>query len=500
MIRRTKRMLVLAIVLFYAILICSFCIVKYFLSNPNALTRAIGFYRRQSESFIYQNINPWVQNVQMQPIDASGRLEHFVEVWGDINIGCYLQYDILNSDYRGVAVFENFKFNFYYGTEEYSNYKMAKIIIYVGNGRSRKHVKKTRKWLNYLYAVKTGQIYEVNDTSLKPFTINQPLVLPRYKTTYSYDIGLILIGDELCNNAWLDGYSHVLSFTFVTYNAVQLNDKERIYRWPLGVARSFPSVKSIRLKSDAARPYFCNFIATIYPKSSRQQLLDEIHQSNETSSAAAQFFHSFIISTRDSWSPNEEKSSAQFYQKALMESDFTLCLDGLNEETYRVYEAISMGSIPIVEDAPPNFQMPEHAGSENFCYDSNRNEGIVYNYSKVKKIKSKNYPATIADDFLLSDGSYYYDRSLGVIVSNDDATYAPKLESKFKVHNLLKQYKAPVLFVDKVDVPMLKRLKSALSPSVIRAWRRSLALWYQDFRSKYREKLVDVINDVIADR
>eukprot|EP00042_Codosiga_hollandica_P042152 m.383395 g.383395 ORF g.383395 m.383395 type:complete len:103 (+) comp56258_c0_seq27:238-546(+) len=41
----------------------------------------------------------------------------------------------------------------------------------------------------------------------------------------------------------------------------------------------------------------------------------------------------------------------QEYVTMLQTSDYTLCPLGFNAETYRVYEAVSMGSIPIVERA-----------------------------------------------------------------------------------------------------------------------------------------------------
>jgi len=34
----------------------------------------------------------------------------------------------------------------------------------------------------------------------------------------------------------------------------------------------------------------------------------------------------------------------------LKSSDLTLCPVGLNSESYRIYEALSVGSLPVVED------------------------------------------------------------------------------------------------------------------------------------------------------
>ena len=48
--------------------------------------------------------------------------------------------------------------------------------------------------------------------------------------------------------------------------------------------------------------------------------------------------------------PGETQESRQEYYHALLHSDFTLNPVGKNTECYRVYEAMSYGSVPIVEN------------------------------------------------------------------------------------------------------------------------------------------------------
>ncbi|ELK02454.1 Transmembrane protein 5 [Pteropus alecto] len=50
------------------------------------------------------------------------------------------------------------------------------------------------------------------------------------------------------------------------------------------------------------------------------------------------------------WQPQETNESLKNYQEALLHSDLTLCPVGVNTECYRIYEACSYGSIPVVED------------------------------------------------------------------------------------------------------------------------------------------------------
>jgi hypothetical protein len=48
--------------------------------------------------------------------------------------------------------------------------------------------------------------------------------------------------------------------------------------------------------------------------------------------------------------PNESDQTLEDYHKALEDSDLTLNPVGQNPECYRIYEALSLGSLPVVED------------------------------------------------------------------------------------------------------------------------------------------------------
>lgn len=50
------------------------------------------------------------------------------------------------------------------------------------------------------------------------------------------------------------------------------------------------------------------------------------------------------------WSPMETKETLKIYMTALLKSDLTLSPVGKNTECYRIYEALSLGSVPVVED------------------------------------------------------------------------------------------------------------------------------------------------------
>lgn len=50
------------------------------------------------------------------------------------------------------------------------------------------------------------------------------------------------------------------------------------------------------------------------------------------------------------WLPLETEDSLKYYMDSLLQSDLTLCPVGRNTECYRIYEALSLGSVPVVED------------------------------------------------------------------------------------------------------------------------------------------------------
>lgn len=93
------------------------------------------------------------------------------------------------------------------------------------------------------------------------------------------------------------------------------------------------------------RPYLCNFIATVYPNSSRQELKSFFEGRPELSSQC-------LVKVRDQWQPQENEHSLSFYVKALRLSDLTLSPVGLNHECYRILEAVEYGSVPVVEISP----------------------------------------------------------------------------------------------------------------------------------------------------
>ena len=61
-------------------------------------------------------------------------------------------------------------------------------------------------------------------------------------------------------------------------------------------------------------------------------------------------FSFFFLNLFFRWLPKETDDSREDYLRALAQSDLTLSPVGVNTECYRIYEALSYGSLPVIED------------------------------------------------------------------------------------------------------------------------------------------------------
>lgn len=160
-------------------------------------------------------------------------------------------------------------------------------------------------------------------------------------------VAVVLLGNEHCNNEWINQFlkrnGGFVELLFIIYDSPWINDMD-VFQWPLGVAtyRNFPVVEASWSMLYNERPYLCNFLGTIYENSSRQALMNILKQGGIDKLC--------WVSVREQWQPQETNESLKNYQEALLQSDLTLCPVGVNTECYRIYEACSYGSVPVVED------------------------------------------------------------------------------------------------------------------------------------------------------
>lgn len=256
-----------------------------------------------------------------------------IELWSKAAIGRYLwqhilegkeEVDLINpGSYIGELVLPKFVIKYRSGPgvlRETVPHDAHRVVL-VANGRTSEGIQETKKWLEYL----------------------QTWVIPPR-------LVLMMLGNENCENGWVEPYLYPrgpIESILLTYDDPRV-DNFKFHQWPLGVAtyRNFPVLDEDQVKTDVSRKYACNFQATVYKGSSRV-LLHKILIENKFASE-----HCFIKG-REKWSPTESPESMNDYIWTLIQSELTLCPVGMNAESYRVYEALSCGSTPVIEDVRP---------------------------------------------------------------------------------------------------------------------------------------------------
>lgn len=321
----TLRRVTLAVLVVYVALTCY---TAYVLLSRNYSTKPKDSARKGSSRLSGAkdgaDWNPWGEELSWS---NTSRQAHTIEIWGKAAIGLYLWEHIFNGRLEqkgdggwnyGFKKIGNLKFKFRTGPWIVPTTVPQDIthVVLVLNGREPAKVAAARIWLDSL----------PNFHKLKGAAV-------------------VLLGDEACGNAWLLPYlkSHGgrVSAAFIVYDTPLVDDKE-VFQWPLGVAtyRGFPKAPSSLLSYEGQRPYPCNFVGTVYPGSSREELLRVLGDRGAPC----------YLNTRNEWQPQETKTSLEAYRLALKLSDVTLNPAGKNPECYRIYEALEFGSVPVVED------------------------------------------------------------------------------------------------------------------------------------------------------
>lgn len=252
-----------------------------------------------------------------------------VEIWGKAAIGLYLWEHILEGPLEerlggvwsyGEKQIRNIKFKFRTGPGVVPDKvpKETRNLVLVINGREPTKVNFAKAWLDSLAD------------------------LPHLR-----NVAVVLLGNERCENDWLYSYMQIngglVQVAFIVYD-IPYADSKTFFQWPLGVAtyRKFPNVHPLSVDVQKRRKFRCNFLGTVYPNSSRVELQTIIKEFKLDDVC--------FVKTRGDWSPGESAESAKDFHYALANSDLTLNPVGMNTECYRIYEACSYGSVPVIED------------------------------------------------------------------------------------------------------------------------------------------------------
>ncbi|XP_051856680.1 ribitol-5-phosphate xylosyltransferase 1 [Antechinus flavipes] len=314
---------------------------------------AIGKGRRGSRgelsSLTNEEWNPWEPDDQIKQFDLQHRYETIpqlfkkkppeienidlkVQIWGKAAIGLYLWQHIFEGLLEPADVTAQWRegnlragrtyFRFITGPTLLPGYfSVVDNVVLVLNGREDTKISFATQWLLY-----TKTLVEARKLQ---------------------HVAVVLLGNEQCNNKWIYPYlkknGGFVELLFVIYDNPWINEED-VFQWPLGVAtyRNFPVVEPSWSLLHDERPFLCNFLGTIYKNSSRETLMDILKHDKNNKLC--------WIATREEWKPEETDESLKNYQDALLQSDLTLCPVGVNTECYRIYEACSYGSIPVVED------------------------------------------------------------------------------------------------------------------------------------------------------
>ncbi|XP_046870593.1 ribitol-5-phosphate xylosyltransferase 1 [Hypomesus transpacificus] len=266
-------------------------------------------------------------------VDKNRPKRYKVQILGKAAIGLYLWEHILEGPLKPIDRTAQWRegdvqagkidFSFYTGPAVVQGHVPLDTdsVVVVLNGREQQKISYATRWLQHV----------------------QTLV----QANTEAHVGVVLLGSEHCTNDWISPYlkrhGGFVDLLFLVYDSPWVNNKD-VFQWPLGVAtyRQFPVVTPSTHMVSSNRPYLCNFLGTIYKNSSRETLVGVLKQAGLEKDC--------IMTAREKWLPQETADSLRRYQTALAQSELTLCPVGINTECYRIYEACSYGSVPVVED------------------------------------------------------------------------------------------------------------------------------------------------------
>jgi hypothetical protein len=296
-----------------------------------------------------------------------------VEVWGKAAIGLYFWEHIMEGNLKpkeaelvtwGEKIIDNVKFIFRTGPGIIPDTvpKDSQNIILILNGRVQEKIRFAEMWLKSLQ------------------------LLPSVK-----NVAVVLLGNEQCNNNWLLQYmvrqGGLVNIAYIVYDIP--NQDDTIFQWPLGVAtyRNFPNVILGQNDILNRRQYTCSFLGTLYHNSSRETLQKIFYQHK--------LYTICYLRLRETWQPNESKETADEYYQVLLHSDLTLSPVGINTECYRLYEACSYGSVPVVEDV----QTPGNCSSTPLRLLKHYNAPFIYlkSWTELPKILEKEKQMTLEE-------------------------------------------------------------------------------------------------------
>jgi hypothetical protein len=165
----------------------------------------------------------------------------------------------------------------------------------------------------------------------------------RYMKENSYvNFGSFLIGDETMTISTT--YYNFTSFVFRMYYNKEFQKRfSNVHYLPLGPKAGLEYLNPSIMIRSSQRRILLNFVGSL--RSNRAEALQSYqYKRNE----------SYIFSDT-TWADAKTNLDIYYYKNVLRESIFTLCPWGNNEETFRFFESLEYGAIPIFQKSRSKF-------------------------------------------------------------------------------------------------------------------------------------------------
>lgn len=203
----------------------------------------------------------------------------------------------------------------------------------------------------------------VDDTHYEKFLDNSILVISSHNFKgavkyfkklhkLNYNFGVILLSNEAYKSP--EDFYKYPKFIFRNYWHQQFTNQKKVTVFPLGYKSGFWKNNSPQLALSSHRDFTWSFAGQIAKKPTREEMISYMK-------AVPHFF----IHETAAWADPNSLNASQ-YRDLLLNTLFVPCPKGwVNLDSFRVYEALECGCIPIVEKSPHDY-FSNYFGSHPF--------------------------------------------------------------------------------------------------------------------------------------
>jgi hypothetical protein len=196
------------------------------------------------------------------------------------------------------------------------------------------------------------EITDIDDRNYKRFINNAIVVIDadvynhldyfKKLQAMNYTCGFILLGDERYGTP--QSFHNYIPFVFRNYWHKEYARWDNVHFFPLGYISGFKHYNPDQVKTSAQREYLWSFAGQIVQKPTRKAMIAAMKN------VPNYHIHEIFAYHGPNSLPVDE------YQELLLNTIFVPCPTGwINLDSFRVYEALECGCIPIVEKKPLDY-------------------------------------------------------------------------------------------------------------------------------------------------